>query len=181
MEMADPILDVIRSRRSVLRFEEKQVDEKLLENVLEAGRWAPSWLNKQPWIFIVVADKNIKTQLSSIVPTVFVQGLKEAPVCIAVAVDTTEDPYHYIEDGAVATQNMALAAQGLGLSSCWIGIFDLKSQKKSAEARARDILELPKTYRVISLLPVGYARGEVPEKDRRMLFQMVFKNKFGSR
>ncbi|MEM3627605.1 MAG: nitroreductase family protein [Candidatus Bathyarchaeia archaeon] len=49
-----------------------------------------------------------------------------------VAVDTTADPYHYAEDGAAATQNMALAAYSLGLYSCWIGVFDIKNEKKSS-------------------------------------------------
>lgn len=139
---------------------------------------APSWLNRQPWNFIVVSDQKIKEQLSRVVPTVFVQGLKEAPVCIVVAVDATVDPYHFVEDGAAATQNMALAAYSLGLHSCWIGVFDIKNEKKSSEASVKQILAIPETHRVISILPIGKLGPETPKKDRKPLSQIVYKNKF---
>jgi nitroreductase len=175
------VLDAIRNRRSVLRFESTQVEDDKVEAVLEAGRWAPSWINKQPWSFIVIKDQKTKDEISEIVPTTFVQGLKEAPVCIAVTVDTDEDPYHHVEDGAAAAQNMALAAHSLGLNTSWIGVYDLKNQKKSAESKIKEILELPKNYRVIALLPLGHVKYEVPKKDRKTLRQIVYREKFGKR
>jgi nitroreductase len=177
--MTNLVLDTIQNRRSVLRFDNTPIEKEKMEAIVNAGRWAPSWLNKQPWKFILVKDKNIKEQLSENIPTPFIQGLKEAPVCIAVVVDTTEDPFHYIEDGAVATQNIALAAHSLGLSSCWIGIFDVKNQKKSAEAYVRKILGIPQTYRVISILPIGYSRYEPPKPDRKRLDELVYRDRFG--
>jgi len=177
--MTNPVLDAIKNRRSIPRFKSTQIEEKKIEAILEAGRWAPSWLNKQPWSFIVITDKGIKEQLSESVPTALVEGLKEAPVCIAVVVNTTEDPYHFIEDGAAATQNMALAAHSLGLHSYWIGIFDLENQRKSSEARVKQILQIPKTHRVISILPIGYARYAIPKKERKTLYHLMYKNKFG--
>jgi len=178
--MTNPVLDAVKNRRSVVRFEKAQIEEEKVEAILEAGRWAPSWLNKQPWIFMVITDQSIKERLSEVVPTVFSLGVKEAPVCIAVAVDPAEEPHHFVEDGAAASQNMVLAAYSLGLHSCWIGIFDLEGRKDSAEAKVRDVLEIPKTYRVVSLLPIGIA-SEVPKKGRKTLYQLVYRNKFGKR
>lgn len=179
--MKNLVLEAIKERRSVVRFNDTPVEEEKLEAVLEAGRWAPSWLNKQPWNFIVVTDKTIKEKLSELAPTILVQGLKEAPVCIAVAVDTTVDPYHFIEDGAVATQNMALAAYSLGVHSYWIGVYNFKNQQKSAEPYIRKLLDIPETYRVIALLPIGYSRFEIPKKERKPRDQLISKNKFGQR
>jgi nitroreductase len=179
--MANEVLEAIRNRRSVLRFESTHVEEDKVEAILEAGRWAPSWINKQPWNFIVIRDQKTKDELSEVVPTTFVQGLKEAPVCIAVTVDADEDPYHHVEDGATATQNMALAAYSLGLNTSWIGVYDLKNQKKSAESKVKEILELPKNHRVIALLPLGYVKYEVPKKDRKELRHIVYQEKFGKR
>jgi len=179
--MTNPVLDAIKKRRSVLRFEESQIEEEKVNAILEAGRWAPSWNNKQPWNFIVITDKNIKEQLSEVVPTIFVQGLKEAPICIAVVVNPEEDPSHFVEDGAVATQNMALATYSLGLHSCWIGLYDIKGHRNSAEAKAKEILEIPRTHRMISLLPIGQARYGVQEKERKTVYQLTYKNKFGNR
>lgn len=179
--MVNPVLEAIRRRRSVARFKETSVDKKKIEAILEAGRWAPSWLNKQPFRFILVSDENVKNRLSEVLPTVFTRGVKEAPVCIAVTVDTTEDPYHYVEDGAAATQNMALAAFSLGLHTSWIGVFDVKGAKDSAEAKVREILEIPRSHRVVSILPVGLARNKIPDKERKMLYQLTYHNRFGNK
>ena len=176
--MTNSVLDAIENRRSIVRFETTPIEEEKIQAILEAGRWAPSWLNKQPWRFIVVTDPAIKNTLSELVPTVFKLGVREAPVCIVVSVDPNEDSFHFIEDGAAATQNMALAAQSLGLGSCWIGTFALKKEKKSAEEKISDILEIPETHRVVSLLPIGIPK-QVGEKDRKKLSQLVYRNKFG--
>lgn len=173
------ILEAIKNRRSVLRFESTAVADAQLEAILEAGRWAPSWINKQPWNFIVIKDQNTKEKLSEAVPTTFIQGLKEAPLCIAVVVNTVEDPYHYVEDGAAAAQNIALAAHSVGLSSSWIGVYDIQNQKDSAESKVRRILEVPRDIRVIALLPIGQVKFEAPKKDRKPLGQIVHHEKFG--
>jgi nitroreductase len=178
-EAMNEVLDAIKNRRSVMRFESADIENDKVEAILEAGRWAPSWINKQPWNFIVIKNQKTKEQLSEVVPTAFVQGLKEAPLCITVAVDSTEDPYHFVEDGAAAAQNMALAAHGLGLNSSWIGVFDLKNQKASAESKVRKILEIPKENRIIAILPIGHVKNELPKKDRKPLKQLVHQEKFG--
>lgn len=176
--MTNPVLETIKNRRSILRFETTPIEEEKIQAILEAGRWAPSWLNKQPWKFIVVTDPAIKENLSKFAPTVYKLGLREAPVCIVVSVDPNEDPFHFIEDGAVATQNMALAAYSLGLGSCWIGTFKLKEEKKSSEQKIKEILEIPKTHRVVALLPIGIPKP-VEKKARKELSQLVYRNKFG--
>ena len=176
--MTNPILEAIRNRRSIIRFETTPIEEEKVQAILEAGRWAPSWLNKQPWRFIVVTDQAIKENLSEFAPTIYTTGVREAPLCIVVSVDPNEDPFHFIEDGAAATQNMALAAYSLGLGSCWIGPFSLKEEKGSPEEKIKNALKIPKTHRVVSLLPIGIPRY-FEEKNRKTLSQLVYQNKFG--
>ena len=179
--MDNQVMEAIKDRRTAARYENTAVKDEELSAILEAGRWAPSWINKQPWKFIIIKDQKTKDQLGEVVPTTFVQSLKEAPVCVAVVVDAEEDPYHYIEAGAVATQNMALAALSLGLNTSWIGVYDAKEQKKAAEDKVKKILEVPKKHRIVALLPIGHVKGEVPKKDRKALNQIMFKEKFGKR
>lgn len=151
------VLDAIRERRSKFRFKDEEVGEDAIESILEAGRWAPSFANLQPWKLIVIQDEELKKELYELAGkiTLFREGLEEAPVIFAVAVDQEEDPDHYIEAGAVATQNMALAAHSLGLASYWVGLFDINEDRKSVEKEARSTLGLSEQYRLISLLPVG--------------------------
>ncbi len=176
--MTNSVLDAIENRRSIVRFETTPIEEEKIQAILEAGRWAPSWLNKQPWRFIVVTEPAIKERLSELVSTIFKLGVREAPVCIVVSVDPNEDSFHFIEDGAAATQNMALAAHSLGLGSCWIGTFAFKKEKKSAEEKIQEVLEIPRTHRVVSLLPIGVPK-KVEEKNRKELSQLVYRNKYG--
>ena len=158
------VLKSIQSRRTIRRFKPDPIDEKKIEMILEAGRWAPSFSNLQPWKFIVTKDQKVKKELDKASrESVLHLGINEAPVVILVCVDRRIDPLHSIEAGAAATQNMALAAWSLGLGAGWIGIWGTE-----AEASIQKLFDLPETVRVISLLPIGIP-DESPESTRKPL------------
>ncbi|MGA2465406.1 MAG: nitroreductase family protein [Thermodesulfobacteriota bacterium] len=118
------VLKAIKNRRTVRRFKPNPIDEEMLQMILEAGRWAPSFSNLQPWRFIVIKDQGLKNALDKAArESVLHLGINEAPVVILVCVDRRIDPLHAIEAGAAATQNMTLAAYSLGLGAGWIGIW----------------------------------------------------------
>ena len=122
------VLKAIRTRRTIRRFKPDPVKDENLRTILDAGRWAPSFSNLQPWRFIVIRDTEIKSALDKAArESVLHLGINEAPVVILVCVDRRIDPLHSIEAGAAATQNMALAAQSLGLNTSWIGVYDVKN------------------------------------------------------
>lgn len=178
--MSNNVLKTIRERRTIFRFKSTPINDEQLNLVLEAGRWAPSWANTQPWRFIVINDKETKEEICSNVTTIFNLGIKEAPICIAVCVNTKEDSFHFIEDGAAATQNMALAAQSIGLGTTWIGIFSLLDKKKSAERKIKKILKIPDQWRIISLLPLGIPKFK-ETKPRKDFSSIVDVNSFHNR
>ncbi len=151
------VLKTIKDRRSIFQYKDEDVSEEDIDTILEAGRWAPSFANLQPWNFVVIRDPEIKKELYKIARriTLFREGIDEAPVVIAVTVDQEADPNHFIEAGAVASQNMALAAHSLGLSSYWVGVFDIDSERNSAEKDVIETLDLGDDIRAISLMPVG--------------------------
>ena len=95
------------------------------------------------------------------------ESVKQAPVSIAIAVDTKTDTIHYVETGAAATQNMALAAHSLGIGTFWIGVANTASEPK-----IRKILGLSPSHRVVSILPIGYP-AESPIKERKELSELV--------
>jgi nitroreductase len=136
--------------------------------ILEAGRWAPSFSNLQPWKFIVTKDQKVKKELDKASrESVLHLGINEAPVVILVCVDRRIDPLHAIEAGAAATQNMALAGHSLGLGVGWIGVWGTE-----AEAAIQKLFQLSETTRVVSLLPVGNP-DESPKGDRRPLGEFI--------
>ncbi len=104
--------------------------------ILEAGRWAPSAGNSQPWNFILLKDKQVRKSVAD--ATTNGGFLAEAAVGIAVVVDP-EASNHSVEDGAIATQNMLLAAHVLGLGACWIG-----SYGSVYEEKVKEMLDIPK-------------------------------------
>jgi nitroreductase len=178
--MINSVLKTIKERRSSVRFKSTHIDEEKVNAVLEAGRWAPSWANAQPWRFIVVKDEGTKERMSSAVLTFLNLSIKDAPICIAVCVNPREDSYHFVEDGTTATQNMALAAQSLGLGTSWIGVFSLHNEKNSAERKLKKILKIPKEWRLISILPLGVPKFK-ETKTRKERSKIVNLNNFMTR
>lgn len=186
---SNPIINAIIERRSIYKFKPERINRDKIDLILEAARWAPSWINTQPWKIIIVKNNEIKRKLSKLIGTLV--GIKaahytriaveEAPVIFVITVDIQKDPYHHIEDGVAATQNMALASHGLGLASYWIGVFDITGEAGSIEEQIKNLLSIPEDHRVVSLLPVGTPNMEPPKKDRKKTSEFVYNDKFGDK
>jgi nitroreductase len=137
-------------------------------------------VNSQPWSVIVVKDKETKRKLRELAITIMGVGIEESPVTFVVTVDTKKDPHHYVEDGSAATQNMALAAHSLGLSSFWVGVYDASGDRASSEEKTKALLNIPNEHRVISMLPVGVAAMPF-QKDRKPTSAFVYSDRFGKK
>lgn len=178
----NPTLRAIRDRRSVRNFTSDPVDPGHLDAILEAARWAPSGRNSQPWDLVVVKDDAIRSALGAALKRITFSwgGLSNAPVLIVVSVNTPKDPEHFVEDGAVAAQNMCLAAQSLGLGSSWAGVYSHDTNRNSVERSIANLVGLPKTHRVIAVVPIGIGR---PAKAtaRRPLEEIVHYDRYTSR
>ena len=161
------LMDAVRGRRSVRCYLEQSVEEEKLEAVLEAGRLAPSARNMQDWKFIVVRDQATRQKLAKAARDQ--QFVGEAPVVIAACgtsdlVMTCGQPAYAI-DVAIAVDHMTLAAQSLGLGTCWIGAF--------YEGQVREILGVPANIRVVALLPLGYPAQNARATPRKSLAEVV--------
>jgi nitroreductase len=173
------VLKAIRGRRSVIRFTDAPVSDEQVDTILEAGRWAPSYINSQPWEFIVVRDKGLRTRVAEVLKraTLSWQGFAQAPVLIAVAVDPSRDPRHSVEDGAAAVQNMTLAAHSLGLGSSWAGLYAADGGRGSIVDELRGLLNLPKHMSLVAVVPIG-AAGYEATSTRRPLAEIVHAESF---
>lgn len=179
------LLEIMRGRRSVLRFTDDPIPEEDLQKILEAGRWAPSYANSQPWKFVVVRDSESRRALGQVVERVLVfrpgrvalssAGLGGAPVILAVVVDPVRDPLHSLEAGAAAAQNMALMAYALGYASFWAGV----AGRGEVEREIKRILGVPRGMRVVALLPLGKPAYEPEPGQRRPLEEIVVEERLG--
>jgi len=149
------LLDVIYGRRSVRRYREEPIPDDILTAILEAGRLAPSANNLQPWHFIVVRDPDIKRRL---VFTSWNRFIEEAPAIIVGCGDPSSR--WMTVDVAIALENMVIAAEALGLASCWIGAFN--------EAEVKKTLRIPDSLRVVAMIALGYPaeKPRMPPKKR---------------
>lgn len=163
------VLEAIRSRRSIREYREDPVPEDLVSKVLEAGRWAPSASNSQPWNFIVLKDEEVKRKVADV--TTYGDFLADAPLGICVVIDPKAST-HPVEDGATTTYSMLLAAHALGLGTCWIG-----SYGSSYEEKVKEILNIPREKRVLSIISLGFP-NEAPSSDRKELKKIVLENKY---
>jgi nitroreductase len=175
----NPTLAAIRERRSTNRFISQPITDEQLDAILEAGRWAPSALNSQPWDLVVVTDPSLRSQMGTILRDITWawSGFAAAPAMIVVSVDPSRDPAHFVEDGAIAAQNLCLAAHSVGLASSWAGVYSKDARKGTVEKALKKLLALPHTHRIIAVVPVGTA-AHVGRGSRRPLAEIVHRDRF---
>jgi nitroreductase len=153
------ILNLLKSRRSIRVYQDKPVPQDLLLQILEAGRWAPTGANLQPWHFIVVTDPETRRQIGEVARFFFIKSshVGKAPVLLILGFDTRKGKYGRY-DVTLAGGNMLTMATHLGLGTCWIGAFD--------EKKVKEILEIPEHIEVIALITLGYPgeNAEVPPR-----------------
>jgi len=164
------ILEVIRTRRSVRQYTGDPVSEEDIGKILEAGRWAPSAINSQPWKFIVLRSAEVSGKLARTLT--WGKFLSQAALGIAVTIDETAST-NPVEDGAAATQNMLLEAHSLGLGACWIGVHG-----SAYEAKAKKVLNVSEHERLLSIIAIGHP-AEAPRRTRKPLVKLVFADEYG--
>ncbi len=179
LNLSESVSTVIKSRRSTRSYNKKEVDMDLILKVLEAGRYAPSAGNYQPWEFIVVRNPEIKKYL---VEACYNQNwMLEAPVFIVVCTNARLAGAIYGERGlklygvqgtAAAIENMLLMAESLGLASCWVGTF--------SEMAVGRLLECPEYVRPCAIITLGYSSFKTNTPPRQKMQEFVHIEKFGN-
>jgi len=161
-------LEAIRTRRSVRSFTANPVPREIIERIIDGARLAPSANNIQPWEFVVVTDQATRERIASL--TDYGRFIADAPVCIAVFCKNTR---YYLEDGCAATENILIGARALGLSSCWVA-----GDKKRYAGEISKILGVPGSYKLISLLALGYSSIKASAYGKRELDEVTHWEKF---
>jgi nitroreductase len=177
------MMGIIRERRSIRRFQEKDIPEEVLTNVLEAARWAPSWANTQPWEIVVVKDQSIKEHIQETVSPRNPSSLAivNAPVLLVICGRLKKSGYYkdsyptkfgdwFMYDLGLATQNLCLAAHNSGLGTVIVGLFD--------HDKVGEIIKLPQEHEVVVLVPLGYPDQNPSPPKRRERSEFVHHDTF---
>lgn len=165
--------EVIQKRHSVRVYTNQPIADDKINRILEAGRLAPTASNRQNIKLIVVKDAGTRKALMEAAGNQPQVG--QAPVIIAaVALNPVSimscDVPTYAVDLAIVIEHMVLAATDEGLGTCWIGAF--------SQDKARKALGVPDKYKVVTVLPVGYAAGETAARAKKTLAEIVSYEKF---
>lgn len=140
--MEEIVLDNILARTSIRSYQDRPVEQDKIEKLLRAGMAAPSAVDKRPWHFIVVTDKEVLNGLAQANPNAGMAA--RAPLAIVVCGDKTKAltrvPDYWVQDASAATQNILLAAQGMGLGAVWTGTYPVTDRVEKVAA-ALNLLE----------------------------------------
>lgn len=154
--MTKDIFDCMRDSHSVRHFKQEDIPEATITRLLEAACWAPSAGNLQPWYFYVVTNDQVKERLAAACHEQ--DQVRKAPAVVVVMADPARSNERYAERGAqlyclqdtaAATQNLLLAAEGLGLGACWVGALD--------EVQIQKLVEAPPRLRAVAIVCLGYS------------------------
>ncbi len=156
--MNSDILDLLQKRRTVRRFTTQEVPEEKIAALIEAAFYAPTYLNRRPWHFLIVRDKEVQARLGAILGVrPYVQ---EASAIIALLGDGGLSSGWQL-DLSAAGENILIAATAMGLGSAWVGnphgpAWDI------TEAKLREALGIPAHIGILGLIAVGYP-AQMPE------------------
>lgn len=177
------LMDVIKGRRSVRKYDSKVISEQDVQEVLEAVKWSPSWANTQCWEVITVTGQGVKEALKETIPKTNPagKGFTAAPLILVLCAKLESSGYYknevttkfgdwFMFDLGIATQSICLAAYDRGLGTVIIGLFD--------HDRARDVLGVPEGYELVAMIPVGYPAQESKAPKRREISEFKHEERF---
>jgi nitroreductase len=150
------VLDTILNRRSIRQYTDQTISDDVIETLLKAAMYAPSAVNKQPWHFIVFRDHETGEKIISFHQNASMLRQADAAILVCWDEELQHDAGYGPVDCSAATQNILLAAFGLGLGSVWIGLYPRIQRMESIHA----LFGLPQNIKPFSIVSLGYPAEE---------------------
>ena len=168
------VLDNIATRTSVRDYEARPVEKEKIEKMLRAAMATPTAMNKQPWHFVVVDQRNVLDALAGANP--YAKMLKKAPLAIVVCGNTDKmieggGRDFWIQDASAATENLLLAAHAMGLGAVWTGAYPSEERCISISK----VLSLSDNLVPLNMIVVGYP-AEHPQPKQKFKEENVSYN-----
>jgi nitroreductase len=175
------LISLLEKRRSIRKFKNTPIEMDKIEYLKEAVLRSPSSRSLNPWEFIFVTDAELLNRLAQSKPH-GASFLKGATLGVVVCADPAKSDV-WVEDCAIASIFLHLAAASIGLGSCWVQIRKrAHDQAQSAEAYIIDLLKMPGTYRVESVVAIGYPdEAKKPHAKESLPYAKIFVDRYGQR
>lgn len=167
------IFEALLNRRSIRKYSNKILPNGTMDKLLRSAMYAPSAMNNQAWQFVVVDRRKKLDEIIKVIS--HAEMLKSAQAAVLICGDfNLEKNIDYIQQNcSAATQNLMLCAHGLGLGSCWIGVYPVKE----IISELQNLFNLPEYVVPISLVSLGYP-AEYPVAEERYKTEKVHFNKW---
>lgn len=173
------VVENIMTRTSIRAYTDQTVSADTIETLLRAGMAAPTAVNKQPWHFVAVTDRQKLDSIAIANPNAGMA--QKAPLAIVVCGDLKKAleghaQAYWIQDCSAATENILLAAHGLGLGAVWTGLYPTEDRVKAVS----ELLKLPETIVPLCAIIIGHP-AESPSPKDKWLPENVSYNEFGGK
>lgn len=157
-------IENIMTRTSVRKFTDRSISKDTLETIVKAGMAAPTAVNKQPWDFVVVTERQVLDSLMANHPY---SNLSTATAAIIVCGNMEkamegDGQAYWIQDCSAATENILLAAHALGLGAVWCGVYPMQDRI----VPVRKTLKLPSYVTPLNIISMGYPAEDPQPKDK---------------
>ncbi len=174
------MLELLKKRRSIRKYQKKQIARQEIEQLIKAALMSPSSRNLKPWEFIIVSSPD-RLQKLSLSKTNGSKFLKNAALGIVVLADPTKSDV-WIEDTAIAALILHLTSESMQLGSCWIQIRNRShDDEQTSEQYIRKLLDIPDLYQVEAIIAIGYpAENKPPVNDTDLFYSKVHDETFGT-
>jgi nitroreductase len=151
------LLELSLKRRSIRRYTDEIIDENVINNIMKVALTAPSSFGHRPVEFVIVKDKETIQKLADC-KSLGGSQIIGADAVIVVMVNQDRGEF-WIEDGAIASSYILLAAEQYNVGACWVQIRNRRGLKKTSDEEIRDLLNIPDNYAVLNLVALG-GKGE---------------------
>lgn len=172
-------ISIVEKRRSIRKFKKKEIEPDKLNIIVEAALRAPSSMGNNPWEFIIVTDPDKLVKLSK-AKQHGAMFLRNTPCAVVICADPQKSSV-WIEDCSISSIFIQLAAESIGLGNCWIQIRDRTTKEGTpATEVVSEILNIPKTLTVESIIAIGYPdEQKPPHKKENLQFEKIYLNTYG--
>ena len=175
--MTNELFNLAARRRSIRRYTGEKVSDEIVDEILKVALLAPSSWGRHPVEFVVVRDKEMIKKIARC-KRMGAGPLPTADVAIVVMVDKS-DCELWIEDAAVASTYILLAAEQFGIGACWIHIRDRAGQRTTADEEIRQLLNVPEKYSVLNVVALGQKNEKkLPRTEKDIHWENVHHEKF---
>ena len=150
------------NRRSIRKYTSEKIENSIILEIIKAGMYAPSAVNKRPWHFIIIDEQKRMKEIMEAHPHSKMLSSASHAILVCGDMKLQHDTGYWLADCGAATQNLLLAAHSKGIGSCWVGIYPREQRMKDM----KKIFNLPEHIEAFALVSLGFPAEEKTHPDR---------------